>query len=103
VDVTVQNRHGAEAFDQTQRLFRIIGAPTPFGINRPERNVGEEDDRDAARKTGDISTQPIDLIGAEGAEPARFEVEDVDESDEVDAGVIEAVPAVAFAALPVTL
>ena len=45
--------------------------------------------------------KPIELLAAEHAESARFEVHHVHQADEMDAAVIEAVPAVAAGALAI--
>ena len=45
VDVPVEHRHRTEPREQLQRLGGIVGAPAPLGIDGPQRDVGEDDDR----------------------------------------------------------
>src|SRR5262245_29723717 len=45
VDVTVEHRDRAEALEVIERARRVFGAPPPCWIDRPQRNVGEDDDR----------------------------------------------------------
>ncbi len=63
----------------------------------------EDDDRGAGGAPGDVLFQPFELVVAQGGEARRFEprlkVEDVDQRDEVDAGHVEAVPALALGVL----
>ena len=47
VDVPVEHGHRSEPREQLQRLGRIVGAPAPVGIDRPQRDVREDDDRRA--------------------------------------------------------
>src|SRR5258708_16187424 len=47
--------------------------------------------------------QPRDLLRAKRAKAARFQVEHIDETDEVHARMIEAVPTAAVRALPIAL
>ncbi len=51
----------------------------------------------------DVVFKPRKLIGAEIAEAAGFEIDDVDQADEVHAVGVEAVPAGALGAAAVTL
>ena len=54
--------------------------------------MGEDDNWRAALQTLDILLEPFELFVAEGAESAGFQVDDIDEADEMDAALIEAVP-----------
>src|SRR3984893_8823651 len=45
VDMAIEHRDRAEPFEQSERLGRILGAPAPFRIDGPERNMREDDDR----------------------------------------------------------
>src|SRR5512143_3598395 len=45
VDVAVEHGHRTEPLQHGERLHAVVGAPAPFGINRPERDMGEDDDR----------------------------------------------------------
>ena len=90
-------------FRYAKRLRAIVGAPAPFGIDRPQRNVREDDDGRAAGEPFHIIFEPLELLGAELAQAAGLQVHHVDQADEVHAFVIEAVPAVALRALAVAL
>ncbi len=103
VDVAVEHGHRAEAPQIAQRLRAVVGAPAPVGVDGPERDVGEDDDRRRVRPAVEIIFQPGELVGAEPAEPAGLKVDDVDEADEVHAVGVEAVPAGALGALAVAV
>ena len=103
VDVAVEHGDRAEALQQAERLLPIIGAPAPFGIDRPERDMGEDDDRRRVGLALEIVGEPGELLGAEIAETAGLQVDDVDEADEMDAVLVEAVPAGALGALAVAV
>src|SRR5690349_19463556 len=96
MDVTIKNRDRTETSQIIQRLRAVIRAPTPVGINLPERNVGEHDDGCFRRAAPQIIFEPFQLFAAERAEPVLLNVHDVHESNEVHPAMIEAVPAVAF-------
>src|SRR5215471_14623624 len=96
MNVAVQDRDRAEPFQIGQGAFAVVGSPSPFGIHRPEWNVSEDDDRRAAFEPLDVALEPLELFGAERTEPPGFEIDDVDEADEVHAALIEAVPASAL-------
>ena len=103
VDVSIQNGDGAKAFQIAERLGAILGAPTPVGIDAPERYMCKDNDGGAPGKMLYIILQPLKLLGAEGTETASLEIHDVDQGDEVHAFFIKAVPAPAFAPLAITL
>src|SRR5215470_3266098 len=64
----------------------------PLRVHRPEGHMGEDDQRSAAAQTLDIFLEPVELSRPEASHSARFEVEHVDESDEVDPFVVKALP-----------
>src|SRR5262245_147550 len=99
MDVTVEDRYGAKPLQIRQRAFAVLRAPSPLWVHRPQRDVCEDDDWRAAREPLDIALQPLELFGPERAEPTGLEVDDVDKADEVDAVLIEAVPARTLGAL----
>jgi hypothetical protein len=47
-----------------ERLQSVIGAPAPVGIDRPERDVGEDDDRSARGLVLEIIGEPSELVGS---------------------------------------
>jgi hypothetical protein len=65
--------------------------------------VGEADDRGAAFETLDVLFQPPELFVAECAQDTGFQIDDVDEPDEMDAPLVEAVPAGALRAFAESL
>ena len=91
MDVPVEHGDGPKALQIRQRTFAVVGAPSPVGVYRPERDVCEHDDGGAALQVLDIFREPLELFRPKRAESARFEVDDVDETDEVRATLIEAV------------
>src|SRR6185312_2255484 len=91
-----QHRDRAETFQLTQRLRAVVRAPAPLRINRPERNVREDDDGRLGGAVLQIRFEPRELILAERAKSVLLDVHDVDEADEMDTVVVEAVPAGAF-------
>src|SRR5262249_42083237 len=86
---------------QPQRLLAVVRAPTPLRIDRPERDVCKDNDRCAGREPAHVALEPVELFLPQVAEPARLEIEHVDQADEVDAAVIEAVPSTSLRALAV--
>src|SRR5580693_2914133 len=65
--------------------------------------MSKDDDRRRRRAAFDVGFEPSELLGAEVAEPAGLEIDDIDQADEMHAVGIEAVPAGALAAAAVTL
>src|SRR5262245_46953463 len=92
MDVPVEHRDGPEPLQIRERAFAVLRAPSPLRVHRPEWDVREHDDGCAALETFDILLEPLELFGSERAEPARPEVDHVDQADEVSATLIEAVP-----------
>ena len=43
MDMPVQDGDRAETLQISERLLAVVGAPTPFGIDRPERDVRKYD------------------------------------------------------------
>ena len=103
VDVAVENGHRSEALEIAERDGSIVRAPSPIRIDRPQGDVGEDDDRRRGAQALDVVLQPLELIGSEKAEAAGLQVGHVDEADEVHAALIEAVPAGALGVLAVAL
>ena len=99
VNVSVQNGHRAKSLQVGKRLFAVVGAPAPLRINRPERDVREDDDGRAALQFGDVFLEPFELLVAEISQSAGLEVQHVDQADEMRSLLIEAVPAIALRAL----
>src|SRR5579863_3021851 len=93
MDVAVEHGDRAKAAQQRERLLAVGGAPSPGGINGPERDVREDGDWRAAFNAGEVALEPVELLGTQLAH--AFELQDVDQADEVNAFVIEARPAAA--------
>src|SRR4029079_13600804 len=72
-------------------------------IDRPERNVRKQNNRRRFGFALEIVGEPGELLGAEIAEAAGLEVDDVDEADEMHAAGIEGIVAGALGALAVAL
>src|SRR5512144_2667637 len=60
--------------------------------------MSEDDDRRARRKVGHI---PLELLVAKEAQSFRLKIHDVDETDNMDTTMVEAVPAVSLFAVAV--
>src|SRR5215472_11004323 len=85
VDVTVEYRHRAEALEIVESARRVFGAPAPGWIDRPQRNVREDDDRSRCPPALEVVLQPFELLVAEIAQAAGLEIDNVDEADEMHA------------------
>src|SRR5215472_16894517 len=103
VDVTVEYRHRAEALEIVESARRVFCAPAPGWIDRPQRNVREDDDRSRCPPDLEVALQPFELLVAEIAQAAGLEINNVDEADEVHAVGVEAIPARAFGAATVAV
>jgi hypothetical protein len=90
VNVPVENGDRAEALEYRESLRAIPSGPSPLGIDRPERNVREDDDGRARGQTGGIFGEPIHLLGADLAEASELDA--VVEANEVDALVVKTLP-----------
>src|SRR5260370_42624937 len=92
VYVTVQDRDRAKPLEQGQRLPAVVRHPAPLGIDRPERHMSEHDDGRAAAEARDVLLEPVELRRSEVPQAAGLEVQNVDQADEVNALVVEALP-----------
>src|ERR1700677_5069691 len=93
MNVAVEHGHRTEAREKRERLRAVLRSPAPFGINDPEGNMREDDDRLRCRPAFQIVRQPGELFGAEIAETTGLQIDDVDEADEMHACLIEGIPA----------
>src|SRR5579875_3051927 len=91
MDMAVEHGDGAEALQIAQRLRTVVGAPAPFLIDRPQRDMREHHDRLRGRTALYVILQPFELLVPEIAETAALQVDDVDEPDEVHAVGVETV------------
>src|SRR5580698_9462530 len=96
MDMPVQNGDRAEPLEQGERLRSIFGTPAPFLVENLQRDVRKHDDRRAVGLALQVGLKPGELFGAKIAETTGLEIDDVDEADEVDAVIVEAVPAPAL-------
>ena len=100
VDVAVEHGDRTEPLEELERLQAVLRAPAPLRVDRPERDVGEHHDRRAVGKAGHVRLEPGELLVAEDSEALVDALAgDVDQADEVDAVVVEAVPALALGPL----
>src|SRR5581483_767722 len=102
-NVPVQHGDGAEGFQEFERARSVLRTPAPFGIDHPEGNMRENDDRRAVRFPAEVVRKPRQLRFAKIAEAAAFEIDDVHKADEMYTVIVEAVPAVAFCAFAVAV
>src|SRR5579863_5522241 len=89
VDVAVEDGNRSEPLQQVERTAAVLGAPAPLLVEYLHRDMGEHDDWRAVRLALQVSLEPGELLGAEIAETAALQVDDVDEADEVDAVIVE--------------
>ncbi len=101
--MAVEHGHRAEPLQHRQRLGAVVGAPAPLLVDDPQRHVGEHHHRLARRTARKVLLQPAQLVGPQVAHAAALELLDVHQADEVHAGVVEAVPAVAQGSLAVAV
>src|ERR1043166_4389899 len=110
-DVAVQDCDRGEAPELRERLRGVRSRPAPLRVDAPQRYVRVDDDGRAGGESGQVSLKPRELLRAEVAEalaPAHDDragrragrrAEDVVQSDEGDAAVVEAAPAAPLRAL----
>src|SRR5262249_13746842 len=103
VDVAVEHGYRAEALEIVERARRVFGTPAPGRIDRPQRNVREDDDRGRCRAALEVALQPFELLVAAIAHAGGLEIDHVDEADKMHAVSVEAIPARAFGAATVTV
>src|SRR5271170_6903240 len=96
MNVAVENCHRAKLLQIGESLRAVLGAPAPLGIYSPQRDVRENDDGRAGLEMLDVFFHPFQLIVAQRAEPARFEIRHIDQANEMNAFLFEAVPAIAL-------
>src|SRR5512138_2474664 len=92
MNVTVQHRHGSKSLQGRQCACAVVRPPPPLGVDRPERNMRKHDDRRAALQLRDVLLEPLELLVAKVPESTRFEVDHIDQPDEVHTVLVEAVP-----------
>src|SRR5262249_31793211 len=90
VNVAIQDRDGAEALQDRESLGAVLRSPAPFGVDRPQRNVREDNNRSAGADPGDIFAEPFQLLGSDGAEALQLRA--VVQANEMNALVVEALP-----------
>src|SRR5437868_5727106 len=96
MNVAIQDSDRAEFLQVSESLGAVFGSPAPLGIDRPQRNVCEDHDWCAGFEVLNVIFQPFELLVTEGSQSASFEVHYVDQADEVNSLLVEAVPAGAF-------
>src|SRR6266850_1157330 len=104
MDVSVQDRHRTETLQISQSLFAITRSPAPLRINRPERDMRKHDNRRARSEIFHVRLKPLELLVSELPQATRLEIQHIDQSNEMDAVFVEAVPprALAFDAFQIT-
>src|SRR6266536_1260802 len=93
VNVAVEHRDRTKLLQIGESLSAVLGSPSPVLINRPQRNVSENDDWRAVRKMLDIFLHPLQLLRPQRSQPTGLQIDDIHQSDEMHAFLIEAVPA----------
>src|SRR5205823_2120425 len=74
-------------------LRAIIGAPPPFRINRPQRDVRKYYDGLAVLHRPEVVLKPLQLLLAKRPQASRFKVHNIDQADEMDTVLVETMPA----------
>src|ERR1051325_7471043 len=92
VNVAVEDRDRAEPLEKGQRLPAVVRHPAPLRIDRPERHMSEHDDGRAGAQALDVLLEPVELSRSEVPQAAGLEVQNVDQADEVNAFLVEALP-----------
>src|SRR5205823_928388 len=103
MNVAIQDRDRSKLLQIRKRLPTILRAPSPILIYRPERNVGENDNRGAVRKMLDVFFHPLELLGPQRSQATRFEVHNVHQTDKMNALLLEAVPSGALSVFAETI
>src|SRR5436190_16737705 len=103
MNVTVEHRERTKALEQAERLGAVIRAPPPLWVDRPERNMRKDDKRRTGGELLRILLQPVKLILAERAQPARFEIHHIHQADEVYTFVIKTLPTAAHCAFAIAI
>src|SRR5262249_31741217 len=85
---------------QSHELVRITRAPAPLFVDGPQRHVSKHDDGCAGGAALQVLFDPGQLLLAQRAEPARLELQHIDQSNEMYASVIEAVVALVVGSFP---
>ncbi len=93
VHMAVEAGHRGEAAQVTQGLGGVVGAPAPVRVHGEQRDVAEHNDRGVSGQRGDVFFDELKLIGSQMAQLGH--VQGVHQRDDVHAGGVEAVPAVA--------
>src|SRR6185437_10059405 len=102
-NVPVEHGDGGEFLQIRKRLRAIVRAPTPFRIDTPQRDVGEDNYGRAFGKVLHVFLHPLKLFLAQVSQAAGLQVHDVDQPDEVHAFLIKAVPAASLSAFAETI
>src|SRR6266436_3814192 len=92
VNVAVEDRDRAEPLEKGERWPAVVRHPAPLGIDRTERHMREHDDGRAAAESLDVLLEPVELLRSEVPQATGLEVQDIDQADEVNAFVVEALP-----------
>ncbi len=93
VNVPVEHSDRSEALQDRESLRAVLGAPAPFGVNGPQRNVREDDNRCAGGEVGDVLAEPFQLLRADRAE--SFQLGAVVQTNEMYTLMVKALPGLA--------
>src|SRR5579872_3703255 len=96
MDVAVEHGDRTEALEIGERLVAVVGSPAPLRIKRPHRHVRHDDDGRAGAAAFQVALDPLDLLVAEMTQAAGLQADDVDQRDEMNAALVETVPATGF-------
>src|SRR5579859_69770 len=74
MNVSVKNGHRAKLFQVGESLRAIIGSPAPFWINRPQRDMRENNDRCTGLEILDVFFEPLELLAPESPQSPGFQI-----------------------------
>src|ERR1700733_8493321 len=101
MDMAIEHCDRAKSLQHCKGLLAIRCSPSPGWVHSPEWNVCENYNGSAALQPTEVLLQPIKLRLTWLAHALKLD--HIDQSDKVDALVIEAVPAISLGALAISI
>src|SRR5580765_8374579 len=92
MNVSVENGHGAKLFQVPKGLRAVLGSPSPFRINRPQRDMRENDDGRAGLEMLHVFFEPLELLVSKRSQSSRFQIHYVHQTNEVHALLFKDIP-----------
>src|SRR5690242_2470865 len=92
MNVAVENRYRTKALQVSKGAFAIAGPPAPLRVNRPKRDMRKHYNWSVRTQPFYIRFEPLELLVAKLAQAAGLKIKDVDQANEMNAVLIEAIP-----------